>query len=163
MGRSFVLGLANAAAMIAAAQGCTLLIPFESVADAGARADAAQAVGCADDVPLDAIECVNTERPNCAKTTAAITKYPDGRDRTNDLVTCVAGGKATCVKHCPRGCVVMPTGHDDVCDPCFGKDNASYCGRDVDLGAGSDDVSITCRDGQAVETKACTQCPAKCP
>ena len=50
---------------------------------------------------------------------------------SNDLYRCTADAVAD-VTHCLNGggCLYLPNGHPDTCDPCFGKPNGTYCGHD---------------------------------
>jgi hypothetical protein len=50
---------------------------------------------------------------------------------SNDLYRCVADAVAD-VTHCVNGggCLYLPNGHPDTCDPCFQKTNGTYCGHD---------------------------------
>src|SRR5437868_3602310 len=127
----------GASAVVVSAVGCTFLIPFDDVdLDASQLPDRTTPPGddggdqpdvvtdgppqpfpppCDTSFALDKVKC-NTSfpRPNCAKG-AVVTAYPTS-DRTNDLVTCLADGGASCVQHCPNGCAIMPNGYPDQCD-----------------------------------------------
>lgn len=81
-------------------------------------------------------------RPNCAREPNIDPQTTLNQD--NDLVTCNAGSQVVCVTHCPSGCVEMPTGFSDECDPCATKNDGDYCGSDVGWTADGANVAITC-------------------
>jgi hypothetical protein len=70
------------------------------------------------------------------------------------------------VTHCTSGCVPLPNGHPDTCDPCFGKADGTYCGKDfptVPHVAGVDHNDIYLFDCKAGMTTTASQaCPTAC-
>jgi hypothetical protein len=73
----------------------------------------------------------------------------------NDLVHCVDGGIGS-VTSCAGGCLKMPNPFPDACEPCTGKADGSYCGRDfTGFPAADADFLIQCQLGNVVQSVAC--------
>ncbi len=180
-------------ALTSSAVGCSLLISFDEVPDAApqlsvveaGRRDARIAVEdaeipdepdaapvtpvfppeCDPNIDLDAIDCTNFQRPNCAKR-SGFDGYP-GENRANDLVECNGGPHPTCVRHCPNGCAQIDVaGVPDQCDDCKGRGDGTYCGKDFTRwDPKANDVAIRCVDGQASSSANCGArlCATTCP
>jgi hypothetical protein len=160
--------------------GCTWLISFDEVppgADAsaagdGAAADAAgdaaedapeTAPGCDPSFPASALTCERSTQSCAADAFASM--YPEGRDPTNDLVTC-NGTVLECVRTCDFGCAVMPSGFPDECDECSGRADGFHCGRDLpDWDARNADLAVECKGGKTVGAAVCGagKCASACP
>lgn len=171
--------------------GCTFLVPFEDAPDgadasldvrgrdrqvdvaeegedAGDDLDAGTnpaswAPPCDPDFPLQQIRCPDVTRLThlCAR---AVVSYPDGRDRENDLVRCGPGG-ATCVQHCPFGCIATRPGFEHQCDPCNGLGDGFYCGHDFPgIPTRNDDLAIRCVGGKNADAAVCGdgRCASPC-
>jgi hypothetical protein len=196
MRRLFALavGLLASAAVVSAA-GCTFLISFDDVArdaaglpdrtipgdDGDTDADTSDSPvpdappgpfppPCDTSFPLDKVKCdTSFPRPNCARSTGVVTGYPAGVSRGDDLVTCLADGGASCVQHCPSGCLVMPSGYPDQCDDCAGKKDGTYCIKDL-RGFAPENVglAVDCVKGKGVEPvhtcgNTAASCASSCP
>ncbi len=83
----------------------------------------------------------------------------------DDLYYCEKDAAAD-VTACVNGCVPLPSGHPDTCDPCFGKADGRYCGKDLPIvphvpGVDKNDIYLfDCKGGQT--TTASQACPATC-
>jgi hypothetical protein len=91
----------------------------------------------------------------------------------DDLYHCVADASAD-VTHCGQGagCVQLPVQHPDTCDPCPGKGDGTYCGRDLASvvphvpGDDKNDIYLfACQGGRiSLASKACiTDCTGAPP
>ncbi len=183
-------GAAGVAACVALS-GCTLLVDFvtkdspratcdggdcldaSSAADGApdtARSDAGPPVGDAafekslSDARVDAAQCPNPCRSR-----------DDGWYCGNNGLSCIAPADqlylcerdaVADVTVCTSGCVPLPNGHPDTCDPCFGKANGTYCGKDLPIvphvaGVDRNDIYLfDCKGGQT--TTASQACPTAC-
>ena len=166
------------AAMVA---GCTFLIQFDDAepsADGGSSGVVSPPVGdaetsvafpppCDPGFPLGEVKCSpSAPRPNCAKTTNVFATYP--RERGEDLVTCNGGTSPTCVQHCPFGCAVFPPTFADQCDDCTGRNDGTYCVKDLrSPGAKNLGLAVECAGGKTKEVFICgtaaSSCATKCP
>lgn len=73
----------------------------------------------------------------------------------DDLVRCADGGIDK-VTPCDGGCLAMPNPFPDACNPCVGRADASYCGRDLAGFPSKDaDFLIQCQKGNVVQKVAC--------
>jgi len=86
--------------------------------------------GGSKDGRVDAPQCANPcrNRENgwyCGTDTLFCLAPPD------DLYHCIGDATAD-VTHCATGagCLQLPAGHPDTCDPCPGKQDGTYCGSD---------------------------------
>jgi hypothetical protein len=78
--------------------------------------------------------------------------YPGSPD---DLVECVEGGVGM-VTTCDGGCLPLPPPFPDACNPCTGKGDGLYCGRDfAGFPATNADFLIQCQSGNVVQDVAC--------
>ncbi len=179
------------AAVGLALSGCTLLVDFVtkdrdiSLCDGGACQDAtfADGDGRIDTGPADggpSVDALFEKSPNDVHVEVAQCANPC-RNRDNgwycgnnglfcnappdDLYTCEKDAVAD-VNHCVNGCVPLPNGHPDTCDPCFNKANGTYCGKDLPIvphvaGADRNDIYLfDCKLG--VTTTASQACPTNC-
>jgi hypothetical protein len=165
--------------------GCTFLIDFDEVPDAGPKdagtSDARDANGdgalddgavpfpppCDPSFPLSEVRCnPSFPRPNCASNTSIFPSYPADRPRDGDLVTCNGGTTPTCVQKCPFGCATMPTGYPDACDDCDGRPDGTYCMKDLRGPDGRNlGLAIDCDGGKTTMAYVCGEgrCATKCP
>jgi hypothetical protein len=73
----------------------------------------------------------------------------------NDLVECVDGGVGK-VTTCDGGCLPLPAPFPDACNPCPGKGDGLYCGRDLaGFPATNADFLIQCQSGNVSQDVAC--------
>lgn len=79
-----------------------------------------------------------------------LSDYP--ADKDNDILRCA--GVATCRAKCPAGCLRLDS-PDDECDPCKGKADGAYCGRDLGWTTRNANVSVRCMAGKHASNKAC--------
>lgn len=108
--------------------------PQEAVDGAAADADAA--------TRLDGPGCAGFALGNyCGRSLA---RY---EGNAQDLVRCLGDGGIGAITPCADGCVVMPTGRRDICDPCAGKADGSYCVQQLVGDYNANDVRITCSRG----------------
>jgi hypothetical protein len=171
--RRFALAFAATAAAVVA--GCTLILPFDEVTpdDAGLdvvtppRADvdgvdATTSDGASDaarDVDLDALgSCVGKTGTYCGNNQLDAYPFPD------DLVVCDAG-KVVAARPCTTGtkCIHLMNPHPDECDPCSGKVDGYYCGRELGgwdkTGTNNNaNVRVHCRAGGVDGIEYCTTC-----
>jgi hypothetical protein len=79
----------------------------------------------------------------------------------DDLVSCVDGGIVQTVQ-CAGGCLAMPSPFPDACNPCVGRADGSYCGRDLPgFPVDDGDFLLQCRGGAIAQSSACsTGCAA---
>ncbi|MBX3230503.1 MAG: hypothetical protein KIT84_02780 [Labilithrix sp.] len=128
-----------------------------SSSSSGDTPDAAPPPDCvADPAVLAAINCGAKQRVNCGRNFVAGDRPASVAD--TDLVDCT-DGVPRCVKKCANGCVGMPSGYDDQCDPCADKANGVYCHRDftgypTDEQAGFQ-FAGECKDGKHVKVSPC--------
>jgi hypothetical protein len=176
-----------AAAICLALSGCSLLVDFvtkdqpDGVCDGGDCLDATFADGQVEgspdggpsvdapfekspnDVHVEVAQCTNPcrNRDNgwyCGNNGLFCNAPPD------DLYNCEKDAAAD-VTHC-TSCVPLPNGHPDTCDPCVGKPNGTYCGKDLPtvphvVGADRNDIYLfDCKMG--VTTTASQACPTTC-
>ena len=159
--------LAVVAAAFAFLAGCTFLIDFQDVPDAGdAEAGASQPPpppgnpgdagdGASDadaDAPRDASRALDLDALKSCRNVAngyycgddGIVGYP----YPNDLVAC-DGGKVAQATPCSYGlgCLHLPTGYADECDDCHAKPNGFYCGGDLKGWVDGTNVLVHCLDG----------------
>lgn len=74
----------------------------------------------------------------------------------DDLVECDAQMEPKCLRHCPHGCVKMPTGFPDACDDCDGKADGIYCSSEFrNWPAQSNVFTFECQDGNVVTKTKC--------
>jgi hypothetical protein len=181
---------ATVAAAALGLSGCTFLVDFvtkdqpDVLCDGGACQDATFA-----DVQLDtapdpdagpSIDAPFEKSPNDVHVDVALCPNPC-RNRDNgwycgnnglycnappdDLYMCEKDAIAD-VTHCTNGCVPLPNGHPDTCDPCAGKPNGTYCGKDLPIvphvpGADRNDIYLfDCKAGQT--TTASQACATGC-
>jgi hypothetical protein len=181
-----IVAASISASSIAIGAGCTFLVSFDDVetSDAGTRdagrrdartprpppdpdpfvpRDAAPpAPTCDLTFPLEQVTgCGSFAEGALVCATNTSIGYPSGRDRTNDLVTCTreGGARASCVKHCPSGCAMLPSGFADQCDGCAGKPDGRYCGDQLGWSFDHARLVVTCTGGRAT---AQTVCPSIC-
>lgn len=144
--------------------------------DAGAR-DAASDAAASDDgttvsnaIPPSCDEAFDESKVVCSASIARpICGSEPGVSGTapDDLVEC-DGTTAKCVRHCPHGCVEMPTGHADSCDECFDKDDGYYCVKDLKGTWGSENqgFAVQCQGHETVKKVNCgaaEKCASQCP
>ena len=171
-----------------ALSGCTFLVDFvtkdqaDTLCDGGACLDATFVpdVHQGDTAPPDSgpsIDAPFEKSPNDVHVEVALCPNPC-RNRDNgwycgnnglfcnappdDLYLCEKDAVAD-VTMCTNGCVPLPNGHPDTCDPCFGKTNGTYCGKDLPgvphvPGVDKNDIFLfDCKNGQTTTaSQACT-------
>ncbi|MBX3226521.1 MAG: hypothetical protein KIT84_32330 [Labilithrix sp.] len=169
---------------LAGLAGCTLLVSFDEPSDVaeivddsgvattfdapppGDGAPAGDAASAADARPSDfPPECKTPPTvfgfcaPGGMVCGRRVTDYP--ADGENDLLRCE--GVFTCTARCPIGCVAV-NGFDDQCDPCSGRADGTYCGRDVGWSKRNADVAVRCRSGKVASTAVCgeNKCQSAC-
>ena len=110
---------------------------------------------------------INLAAVNCAAYTRSECDTEPGMSATpplasGDLVDCNAQSKATCVRHCPRGCAEMPAGFPDQCDDCFGRADGFYCAKSLrNWAPATHSFAIKCVGGKKVQASPCGS-PEKC-
>lgn len=157
--------LVLAAAAFAAS--CTLLVQFHDQPacdgglcgdDATAPPDAPVPVDAAPDA-LDAGADVPDHYAPCSGLASGYYCAMDGLDAyagpPADLVYCLDGGIGA-VTHCDGGCEPMPSPFPDACNPCVGRPDGLYCGRDLPgFPAENADFLIQCQTGNVTQKTAC--------
>ena len=183
---------ALAAATWVGATGCTFLVDFvtkdqsgDALCDGGLCTDATFAdvqveASAPDGDAAASIDAVFEKSPNDVHVEVAQCNNPC-KNRGNgwycgnnglycnapadDLYTCEKDAVAD-VNHCINGCVPLPNGHPDTCDPCFGKVDGTYCGKDLPIvphvpGADRNDIYLfDCKSGMT--TTASQACMTTC-
>ena len=182
---------ATVAAVSLSLAGCTLLVDFvtkdppDALCDGSDCLDATRPDVAGPDAATDAdaavaLDAVTEKSPNDVHVEVAQCPNPC-RNRDNgwycgnnglfcnappdDLYLCEKDASAD-VTHCTNGCVPLPSGHPDTCDPCAGKPNGTYCGKDLPIvphvpGVDRNDIYLfDCKGGQT--TTASLPCPTNC-
>ena len=147
---------------------CTFLVSFDDVdggaCDGGLCGDGsrprpdARIDGDADDPEDDAPDNADHYAP-CASNANGYYCAMDGlhgyAGSPNDLVYCFDGGVDK-VSDCDAGCLALPSPFPDACNPCGGKPDGYYCGRDLAGFPSIDaDFLLQCQTGNAVQKVAC--------
>jgi hypothetical protein len=78
---------------------------------------------------------------------------------TQDLVRCLGDGTTGSITPCSNGCSSMPDGRQDVCNPCAGHADGTYCVHDLVLDYSGNDVIVTCKNDAPASA---TLCPLVC-
>ncbi|WP_394847997.1 hypothetical protein LZC95_11095 [Pendulispora brunnea] len=77
----------------------------------------------------------------------------------NDLVTCSNDGTIVQSTSCTQGCAFYPAPLPGICDPCPGRADGTWCGRELGIDSGT--VILTCRKGKQ-EAETAFHCPTAC-
>jgi hypothetical protein len=145
---------------------CTLLVQFhdEASCDGGLCGDDATAWADASDEAsaFDAADAHADAPDHYAPCAALANGHYCATDHLHsyagspaDLVACADGGIGS-VTHCDGGCVSMPDPFPDACNPCVGKPDGLYCGRDLAGFPSADgDFLIQCQAGNVAQNVAC--------
>ncbi len=78
---------------------------------------------------------------------------------TQDLVRCLGNATTGSVTKCAAGCSSMPDGRQDLCNPCAGKADGTYCVHELAVDYSGNDVIVTCASN---ETRSAALCPLVC-
>jgi hypothetical protein len=106
--------------------------PLEPAADADADAGA-------DASPLVDRGCAGFSLGNyCGR---SLDHY---QGNAQDLVRCLGDGGMGEAVRCATGCVPMPSGRRDICNPCVGTPNGAYCVNQLVADYNTTDVRIAC-------------------
>jgi hypothetical protein len=174
---SLRFGLTFAGALALGA--CSFLVQFDDVpggacdgglcadAEAGSRDRGGDEPAQSDVLDEDAAAAPDQYAP-CANNVDGYYCATDGLHgydgSPNDLVFCQEGGVGKVVD-CDAGCLALPAPFPDACNPCGGKADGTYCGRDLAGFPATDaDFLLQCQSGNAVQKVACPHgCQSKPP
>jgi hypothetical protein len=104
--------------------------------------------------------CANVDAANnglyCGRSTQS--GFSDGDPLY--VYTCVNGTVSNIVS-CPNGCFIAPSGYQDECDQCGGRQDGVYCGSQFSYPSPSDRLLIVCSAGH-VPDGGITPCSTSC-
>jgi hypothetical protein len=156
---------------------CTFLVTFDDVdggaCDGGLCTDGSRPHPDAEvdgdaDVPDDDAPTTADRYAPCANNANGYYCATDGLHgydgSANDLVYCFDGGVGK-ITDCNAGCLALPSPFPDACNPCGGKPDGYYCGRDLTGFPAIDaDFLLQCQTDNAVQKVACAHgCDSKPP
>lgn len=153
------------AALVAPALSCTLLVQFH---DQGGSGDGG-AVG--DDATMDASPSKDAGMETTEEEASEVDTFApclgkqgwycgnNGLDDLlpdADLVYCNEAGAIGSLTVCDAGCLHVVDPFPDSCNPCGGRSNGDYCGRDLSgFNPDNADILIGCTGGQVGLQDAC--------
>lgn len=178
------LALALSAIFTAGAVGCTFLVSFDDLPDAGAAIgdddddfDAGRRSSSSSSSGTDTSSSSgDTSSSSSSSSSSSGNVYPPACDKSNlgaancagkadgfycglagadDLTQC-EGETPVCIFHCTMGCADNPGAIPDQCAKCDkpGENEIWVCGKDADWVTAARDVAYACSNGKVVNGKA---------